>query len=418
MCEGSQKHGFDVLYISLDGMTDPLGRSQVLPYLFGLSKRGHRITLLTLEKPAAFASEADKVRKLLNDANIRWVPLPYRLSPPIVSRLWNVRALRKRAHSLQRETGFDLVHCRSYIPASVGLSLRRRYGVPFLFDMRGFFADERKEGGGWPQSNPFFRLVYRHFKALEKDLLKEASHVISLTHQGRSELERMTRGHLDAKSVTIIPCCVDFSHFPLISPAKRRSSRENLGIGAEGRVVAYLGSVGSWYMLDEMMDFFKIYHERFPDATFLFVTPSSPGMIVSAAARKGLRQDAIVIRSASREEVPEFMAAADLGLFFIRPVFSKKASSPTKMAELIALGLPIVTNSGVGDVTEIVEQTGCGVAINDFTDQAYRDAIEAIEQRSESVEDVRRKAQPIFDVDLGVAQYDACYRSIAAKAQP
>ena len=45
------------LYISYDGMTDPLGRSQVLPYLQGLSERGHEITLLSCEKPARMAAE-------------------------------------------------------------------------------------------------------------------------------------------------------------------------------------------------------------------------------------------------------------------------------------------------------------------------------------------------------------------------
>ena len=409
----SQVDRLDVLYISLDGITDPLGRSQVIPYLVGLSKLGHRITLLTMEKPAAFAAEGAKVRKLLDDAGIRWVPVRYLQKPPIASRLWNVRSLRRRAFALQREAGFDLVHCRSYIPASIGLSLRRKFGVPFLFDMRGFFPDERKEGGSWPQSNPFFRLVYRHFKALETDLLKEAGGVISLTHQGRSELGRMTGGRLDANTVAVIPCCVDFTHFPLTTKAKRRNARKALGIGPEERVIAYLGSIGSWYMLDEMLDFFKVYRERFPDARFLFVTPQPPSAILPMAASKGLGQDAFVIRSASREEVPEFMAAADLGVFFIRPVYSKTASSPTKMAELIALGLPIVTNAGVGDVAELVEQTGCGVAIEDFTVEAYRDAIEAIERRSEDPAEVRRRAQPIFDVDLGVESYDACYRSIA-----
>src|SRR4051794_20204501 len=40
-----------VLYITYDGLTDPLGRSQVLPYLTGLAERGHRITVLSCEKP-------------------------------------------------------------------------------------------------------------------------------------------------------------------------------------------------------------------------------------------------------------------------------------------------------------------------------------------------------------------------------
>ena len=39
-----------VLYITYDGMTDPLGQSQVLPYLVGLSEKGYKFTILSFEK--------------------------------------------------------------------------------------------------------------------------------------------------------------------------------------------------------------------------------------------------------------------------------------------------------------------------------------------------------------------------------
>ena len=166
-------------------------------------------------------------------------------------------------------------------------------------------------------------------------------------------------------------------------------------------------------MLEEMLDFFRIYRKRHPQARFLFVSPSSEAQIRSAAREHGLDQDDIVVRSASRDDVPRLMAAADLGLFFIRPVFSKKASSPTKMAELIALGLPIVTNGGVGDVSALVEETGCGVVIDDFTDVAYAKAMDSLEDLDWYPSAVRERTRPIFDVDVGSDRYDACYRRIA-----
>ena len=43
-----------ILFISYDGMTDPLGQSQVIPYLQGLSKHGYEIFLLSCEKKQAF----------------------------------------------------------------------------------------------------------------------------------------------------------------------------------------------------------------------------------------------------------------------------------------------------------------------------------------------------------------------------
>ena len=406
--------GAHVLYITLDGITDPLGRSQVLPYLIGLSARGHRITLLSCEKPERMQRDGDAIRAICAGAGIAWNPLKYHRSPPVLSGAWDAAMLKREALRLHRATPFDLVHCRSYIPAAAGLALKRRHGVKFLFDMRGFWPDERVEGGSWPLTNPLFNLIYRHFKRLETKLFAGADHVISLTHEGRRVLRTRPELQDEAKGITVIPCCVDFGHFPLVTPEARQAGRLALGIPAGAHVAAYLGSIGTWYMLDEMLDFFRAYRERHPGAVLLLVTPDPSPVLIRAAAARGVPEESLVIRSASRDEVPKFMAAADLGLFFIEAVFSKKASSPTKMGEIIALGLPVVTNAGVGDVAEIVGETGCGVAITEFTPEAYERAIDRVESLLLTPAEIRERGLPWFDVEIGVERYDNVYRALTS----
>ena len=41
-----------------------------------------------------------------------------------------------------------------------GIKLRKN-DAHLVFDMRGFWADEKVEAGSWPQSNPLYRLAYR-----------------------------------------------------------------------------------------------------------------------------------------------------------------------------------------------------------------------------------------------------------------
>ena len=57
-----------VLYISYDGMTDPLGQSQVLPYLTGLSKKGFNIILISFEKQERFTGTKPLIEKLCQEA--------------------------------------------------------------------------------------------------------------------------------------------------------------------------------------------------------------------------------------------------------------------------------------------------------------------------------------------------------------
>lgn len=404
--------GARVLYVTYDGLTDPLGRSQVLPYLTGLAEIGHRITVLSCEKPSRMDKDGERIGKLCAAAGIGWHPLQYHKTPPILSSAFDSVALDRAAIALHRRDRFDLVHCRSYVPARAGMAMKRRFAVKFLFDMRGFWPDEKVEGNNWDLANPLYRLVYGYFKRLESRLLRGADHIVSLTEAGKAQLLARPELADEPAPITVIPCCVDFDHFPLASAESKRAARERLGIGPDEAVLVYLGSLGSWYMRDEMLDFFAAYAARHEASRFLFVTPDEPRAIRDAAAERGVDPERLVIAAATRDEVPGLLAAADLGIFFIRPVFSKTASSPTKMGEMLAVGLPIVTNAGIGDVAPMVEDIGCGAAIREFTDSAYARALDDLDALSVSPAERRERALRWFDVKLGIQRYHRVYRQL------
>ena len=405
--------GAHVLYLSYDGVCDPLGGSQVLPYLFGLARRGHRIELISFEKPGRSAEERAAIGRACTEHGIRWYPLRYHKRPPVLSALYDVRRMYRLAAHLHRRQPFDLVHCRSYLAALVGLRLKQRRRIPFIFDMRGFWADERVDGGIWKMGNPVLRTVYRYFKKREAKFLREAAHVISLTEEGKKILLARRPATAAGPPITVIPCCVDFVAFPPVTAENRAQARRLLGISPKSRVAAYLGSFGSWYMVDEMLDFFRIQLEQDADAVFLIVTREPPEQIMAAARSRGVPEIRVIVRPATRAEVPRFLAAADYGLFFIKPVFSKKASSPTKMGELMALELPIVTNGDVGDVGMIMAEAGGGVVIQDFDDDAYRQALDELARLAPDMSRWRETARRWFDLETGVERYDAIYRSVA-----
>jgi len=412
--KSSEQQSARVLYITYDGLTDPLGQSQVLPYLVGLSERGHRITILSCEKRAAMDKEGAKIGKLCAEAGIAWHAIRYHKRPPLLSSIYDLANLSRAAAALHRSNGFDLVHSRSYLPALVGLRMKRRLGVPFIFDMRGFWADERLDGRIWDLSNPLFALVYRYFKRREVELLAEADQIISLTEDGKRILLERPDRRGDGPPIAVIPCCVDFDAFPPVSFEARNAARKMLGIAAEATVVAYLGSWGTWYLTGEMLDFFKVQLERLPEAIFLVVSREPPEQIRAAATASGIPPDRLIVRPAARDEVPRFLAAADYGLFFIMPVFSKKASSPTKMGEFLALELPVVTNGDVGDVERIVDESGAGVVVGGFTDAAYSAALDRLSVMKFDMERWRSTARRWFDLGTGVERYDSIYRRLLA----
>ncbi|RYD57371.1 MAG: glycosyltransferase [Sphingobacteriales bacterium] len=404
----------NVLYISYDGMTDPLGQSQVLPYLSGLSKRGYSITLISCEKPERYEQHKEVIQKICALANIDWQPIPYTSKPPIISTIKDIRHLHKRAYALHADKRFDIVHCRSYISAMVGQNMKRKFGTKFLFDMRGFWADERVDGGLWNRGNPLYNTIYKFFKKKEKQYLEQADHTISLTYAGKQVIHSWKHVNRQPVPIMVIPCCVDTSLFDRSTIVDRQKDLlyQKLQINKGQFVIGYVGSIGTWYMLDEMLMCFKVLLQKKPDAVMLFVTTEPAEMVLSAVKRLGVPEAAIRITAATRKEVPYYIGLMDLSIFFIKPCFSKTASSPTKQGEIMAMGTPVLCNSGVGDTAFVVDKYHSGIAVNDFTESTFSAALDKMLGTTYDAAEIRKGADDFYSLGQGINSYEAVYKQL------
>jgi glycosyltransferase involved in cell wall biosynthesis len=403
----------NILYISYDGMTDPLGQSQVLPYIIGLSKSGFNFTLISCEKKDRYQKNRKIIEKICSDNNIDWQPISFSTKPPILAKYYDIYRIEKKAFALHSDKNFALVHCRSYISAAIGLKMKRKLGVKFLFDMRGFWVDERVDGGLWNLKNPIYSLAYKLYKKKEEAYLNSADEIISLTKAGKAEMHSWS-GFDNKCAIDVIPCSADFEHFQIASDSKNLA-RQELGIDKSYLVMSYLGSLGTWYLLPEMVQFFLKTKEKFPKVKFLFITPDAPEQIYASSDKVGISRKDLIIISSTREKVPFYMAASDLSIFFIKQSFSKISSSPTKLGEILALGIPVICNTKIGDVEEIIEFVGAGVCLKDFSSQEFNRAIDDIpELLTISKDTIRKKAFEYYDLDQAVGKYLKVYKRILA----
>jgi glycosyltransferase involved in cell wall biosynthesis len=125
-----------------------------------------------------------------------------------------------------------------------------------------------------------------------------------------------------------------------------------------------------------MMDFCAHAHRRDPSTFTLLVTQPKVELARRRLLAKGIRETDCLVTSATPAEVPRYLRAADVALSFIKPCYSKQASSPTKVAEYLAAGLPVVSNAGIGDLDELIGGERIGVILRDFTPQAYEKALD------------------------------------------
>jgi hypothetical protein len=125
-----------------------------------------------------------------------------------------------------------------------------------------------------------------------------------------------------------------------------------------------------------------------------------------------LNPDDLIIRSSNHKQVPCLLSLSNLSIFFIKPVYSKLASSPAKMAEIMSMGIPILCNAQVGDTSEIIQKTRTGAVVQSFSALDFEFVIEQIPQLlSIPPQQIRDAAIHHFSLDVGVSSYDEVYQS-------
>ncbi|HET8667788.1 MAG TPA: glycosyltransferase [Terriglobales bacterium] len=401
------------LFITYDGLLDPLGGSQILPYLRSISAHPRPLHIVSFEKEDRFRVGAAALRTELENAGIGWTPVAFTSGFGKVGKLWDLFRMYLVCVALQLKMRFSIIHCRSYQAMQVGSFLSALFGVKTIFDMRGLWVDERVDGGLWNVERLSDLAAYRVYKRIERRLLYRATHVVALTDRVVTELRRLSPKM--KAPVTVIPCCADFDFFSPLSAEERSGARAELALPEGALVISYLGSLGTWYMLEEMLDFFGRSAKLDANVHLLIITRDWRKEHEQLVDKMGLSplRGRIHVHAASRDAVRRYLGCTDVMLSFIKPAYSKMASSPTKLAEAFALGVPAISNVGVGDVDGLTETLQAG-ALVDFSKPESID--EVIHRLSEICrfggDDLRRRAREELGLEVAKARYRAIYDQV------
>ena len=389
-----------VLYVSYDGLLEPLGASQVLPYVRALRERGFAMEVLSFEKPDDLRDRArvEALRTSLVTAGIPWTPLPYHRRPTLPATAWDVRAGRRWVEAWARRTpGRGLLHARGYVAGLLGVRARE-LGHRLLFDMRGFWVDERVEAGYWPEGGARARVA----RWIERTVLRAADHLVLLTRRAVDRLPDLAAG--PAPPWTVVPTCADLDRFRPASDAG--AARRSLGLGT-GPVVVHTGTLTGWYDGPATVALGRAFQERTGGAFVVLTRDVDDARELASAAGA-----TPVIRTASHADVPAWLAAADAGLALVRPSPAKDASFPTKVGEYLAAGLAVV-GTPVGDMADladpaVVRLVDPGCSDPDDT-AAWLDTAVARPDRSARA---RALAEAHLGLTEGVDRLAALYRSL------
>jgi glycosyltransferase involved in cell wall biosynthesis len=391
-----------ILYLTRNGLLEPLGQSQVIAYLRGLSL-DNKITLITYEKLEDWA-DSDRMSDARADCvahGIRWLPQQFRSRPKIVA---PVLSMARMVFLVLREVkaqNIRLIHARSYIPAAVALTVSRMTGVPFLFDMRALWPEELITAERLKRGS----LIHRAIVAAERACLSSAAGVISLTHAAVEHLKDIYPNELADQRLVVIPTCADLDRF---TPLAERKSGP--------KVHSCIGTVLSgWFRTEWLAAWLAAAASHDLEARFEIVTRDDPSQVRLAIDPEGRLVDRLTIGPRQTQEMPDAVRGHDLSVMFFTEGLSKLGSSPTRMAEILGCGLPVVANDGVGDVARIIEKYRVGILVDGPTPEQMKAALLALDELMTDPDlpaRCRAAAEEVFSLKGGTSAYARLYEAV------
>ena len=390
------------IYLTRNGLLEPLGQSQVMSYLRGLSK-DYEITLITYEKPEDWLDK-DAMARAKEECSmygIIWLPQLFRLTPKIIA---PALSIVKMTFLLLREVlrrKISIIHARSYIPATAALLVNIITRVPFIFDMRALWPEELIAAGRLQRGS----LMHRAIVLSERACLARSSGIISLTYKAVDYLKSIYPKELKNKRIVVIPTCADLERFTP-SPEKRS---ENIVHGCIGTLIS------GWFKMDWLTSWFKVVALCDSRANFEIITRDEKVKVKEIFDSCSELEGRIKITSSPIDKMPNNIQSFSVSVMFFTEGLSKLGSAPTRLAEILGCGVPVVVNEGVGDVADIVKKNNVGIIVNDNSDvkmkKAY-DELLILMKDPALTSRCRSTAETLFSLKVGTNAYRKIYSAI------
>jgi len=281
-------------------------------------------------------------------------------------------AVKRMRHILSvfKQGNCDLIFVRNDVFDGVTAAyIKRKHKVPFVFELSSPL-DQAWEGYKIEERRPGFLyfLVAKWVEFVSKRLLREADLVLPTTKWFKEHLAE--QGVPEAKMMPY-PNGVDIESFSHRDDSRVRE-RYRLG---NAKVVVYIGTLGKTRRLTALIQTIAAVVRERPHVKLLMVGEGSDeGNLRRLVRDLGITDDVIFTGQVPQHEVPDFIAASDIGVSPVPPFSFYKLSSPIKMFEYMAMAKPVVANEEIPEHKEVLGQSGGGILVP-FTPEAFAAAI-------------------------------------------
>jgi hypothetical protein len=411
-----------ILYVSFDSVLQPLVFSQVVRVVAALAKQGLRYHLLSVERPRDLekADVKARVEDVLRSAGVPWT---YVVAPSMGSARLALETLGRvvgRATLIARRERVGLIHARGYQSAMAARAVREVLRVPYLFDARGYWIEERAAPGEWFSSG----LSYAAGKWTEQALFRGARAVVTLTELQALDVSSGMFGPRPA-AVQVIPTCADYEAFTLRAsrpaPPTDGAVPEAIRRELSGKtVMGIVGSLNHTYFVSETLRLAKLAIAASP-TTHLLVLSSQQSEYASALESAGVPRGRWTVAAAKHWEMPDWLQWIDWGMLLVPEIAANRAKMPTKLAEFFATGVRPMFFGCNSDVARWVERAGSGHVLAGVEEPALEAGARVIAGPPAALAVLQRAREvtaPHFSLTSGIARYARLLDGLGASAHP
>lgn len=261
----------------------------------------------------------------------------------------------------------QLIHGQNYYSTFLALLLKPVTKVKVIFDVHGLVPEEyqylRNKGAN--------SMTLKLLRWIERCCVFHSDRLLCVS--AKLKMELANRYPSEAVKMTVLPSCVNTEVFKY-DHSEGTSLRSTLSFD-DNLIVAYIGNLMDWAQLDDVINTWRIIAMNDPSARFLVVTQNDLEQVRSYFFDQGFKKGEFALFTCPHDKVPAYLSASDIGLVIRSNSVFNRIASPTKVAEYLACGVPLVISPEVGDWSGLIEEQGVGITLDGRGDREWKHKI-------------------------------------------
>ena len=371
---------FDLTYVTIDSIAEGVGSSQISPLIALLSKDGMKINLISFEK----TSPSDEMKNYFTSLGVTW-DFQHFGGGGLFGGIERLSRLRRQIPNSK------VIHARSDIPAVGAINAHQG---PVLWDVRSLWADQKV----LINESVLNKTLYKSYRKLEGIAAKGSLGMSTLTSAVIPVLE--SRNATLPSFRTVVPTAVNLQQF-------KSSPMVTNGVRA-----LFSGTYNSYYDMELSFQFMQELG-KILDVETHWARPAE-----SSTLQLNVGESKIFLSKQSEmwRVIPEYSFGVSICRLDAGPSLS--AAMPTKIAEFLACGRPVIVNKGLGDLDVFIEEFDAGIVLDGTKHNLVEGAMKLahILKDSGTSERCRELAEKYFNMETGARKYINLYSQMISSA--